>query len=551
MLEGPEVNKKFHLHTRERMVARLPENWRERLKEVKRQETAFLDSFDAAVRRLTKVFNPANGDVLTVHDWDWYHSRRNPRRFFNDLGKRSPAVASSFDYAWPSSSRTIVSTLYSLPPIDSSNGMVLEALPLSSLSQSSEGEISSSISEGLLKQILLDRSAITDDSRITYFLILGSMVNWDRAVFSFLRNEFSSNFLSICLWNMEGYPVYLDKNQERRKYLDLLLPIPPVGSALRYTIRLLRCQDHASRIQVCNDTDLPDETVCHAFRILLNRTPQVKGDESFLHTRDPGALDHLQDPWFGSLAWPHLEMAETGVAAKINRLGWSDSPMEYIAAGEAILGDQPEWLNGFLIDWYPVTNAAFEEFVIAQGYKTQAEESGWSWVMDPPSDDFPKGRLLRIASANWRHPFGKGSSYRERLNHPVVHVSLGDAERYCEWKGKRLPTEAEWIRAARGNSRQLYPWGSEFEPQCCNTREAGIYDTTPVKQYPDGTSMFGLLDMSGNVYEWVNTRRGEDYLAKGGSWVHTCDFAQCSRSLKYQPNFSASNLGFRCARNLR
>ncbi len=225
--------------------------------------------------------------------------------------------------------------------------------------------------------------------------------------------------------------------------------------------------------------------------------------------------------------------------------------MIHIPAGEFImgsdLGDDDEkpihkvTLDAYEIDRFEVTNAQFAAFAEATGYQTEAEKTG--------------------KSETWRTYAGG------KDDHPVVEVTWNDAEAYCRWAGKRLPTEAEWEKAARGADGREYPWGNEWEEGKANTFEAGVGDTEPVGSYPEGASPYGVMDMAGNVWEWVADWYEYDYYEKcsdrnpqgpetgfykilrGGSWYYDNSYARSAARLRFDPVSSDSSWGFRCARS--
>jgi hypothetical protein len=147
--------------------------------------------------------------------------------------------------------------------------------------------------------------------------------------------------------------------------------------------------------------------------------------------------------------------------------------------------------------------------------------------------------------------------YSDTDDQPVIWVNWYEARLFCRWRGSRfrLPTEQEWEHAAawdpaRGVNRK-YPWGDEFDPARCNTREAGPGRTTPVGAYPNGVSACGCYDMAGNVWEWTESlwSQNEEYrVLRGGSWNSNSDYAACSYRPDVHPLSRDLNVGFRCAR---
>jgi len=207
-------------------------------------------------------------------------------------------------------------------------------------------------------------------------------------------------------------------------------------------------------------------------------------------------------------------------------------------------------INSFWMDATEVTNIQFKAFVDATGYVTTAEIApDWEEIKKslPPGTPRPPDSVLAPASlvfiqtdgpvllqdysqwwrwtigAHWRHPFGPGSNIEGKDNYPVVHISWDDAQSYCKWAGKRLPTEAEWEYASRGGqTNQIYSWGNEHINKGIskanswegdfpynNELNDGYLYTAPVKSYlPNG---YGLYDMAGNVWEWCQDWYHIDY----------------------------------------
>ncbi|MBM4422551.1 MAG: formylglycine-generating enzyme family protein, partial [Chloroflexi bacterium] len=259
--------------------------------------------------------------------------------------------------------------------------------------------------------------------------------------------------------------------------------------------------------------------------------------------------------------------------------------MVYVPAGTFEMGsnegdsdEQPVHavtLDAFWIDQTEVTSAMFRIFVEATGYETDAEKAGWSYVFNPSSASWEQTN-----GADWAHPRGPSSGLSGLEKHPVINVSWNDATAYCEWADRRLPTEAEWEKAARGDDGRKYPWGNgnvagnllDFADSNLNvdwadkTVDDGYQFTAPVGSYPDGASPYGALDIAGNVWEWVNDWYSENYyntsptenppgpssgdyrVLRGGSWYNEARNVRASGRLRFFPDFGGYDLGFRCSR---
>ncbi|XP_052254554.1 inactive C-alpha-formylglycine-generating enzyme 2-like [Dreissena polymorpha] len=236
----------------------------------------------------------------------------------------------------------------------------------------------------------------------------------------------------------------------------------------------------------------------------------------------------------------------------------------------------------FYMDTYPVTVAQFWKYKMAKKkYRTSAETNGYSWVLARLVSDLIRRRWssesadpwwLAVKGAQWDRPEGPGTHARTRLDYPVVHVSYHDARAYCQWSGKRLPTEEEWEYAARAQLPGLqYPWGDKYKKNRMNVWQGKFPDDdtaldgwaglSPVDAFPSQNNN-SMYDMLGNAWEWTSTRYYErvvdrklqelKYVLKGGSYMDTKDgsanyVVRTANRMGQVPAYSAHNVGFRCA----
>ncbi len=321
-----------------------------------------------------------------------------------------------------------------------------------------------------------------------------------------------------------------------------------------------------------------------------------------------------------------VSAAEKSIILKTKTAGYDE--MVFIEGGTFDMGadneqarsdefpKHPVKVKSFWMDEHEVTNAQFKEFVDATGYITVAEKDielnsipegnmgatlrrdsiapAGSMVFTAPDHSVPLNDYSQwwtwMTGANWKEPEGPGSSIFGRENYPVVHVCYFDALAYCEWAGKRLPTEAEWEFAARGGlENQIYPWGNEHIEDGLpkanswnghfpnyNSLRDGFLTASPVRSYaPNG---YGLYDMAGNVWEWTSDWYDPNYYKelplnrvsnnpsgpenpverekrktmRGGSFL--CNDSYCSSyrvaaRMPGEVNTGMSHTGFRCVKD--
>lgn len=172
-------------------------------------------------------------------------------------------------------------------------------------------------------------------------------------------------------------------------------------------------------------------------------------------------------------------------------------------------------LGRFQITKTPITNAQYAFFRSDTGHPApEVDKATWEGY-----------GLIHPYSRTRRHAWTEGRVPPGRDMHPVVLVSHDDARAYADWLSRRtgqvwrLPSQAEWEKAARGTDGRIFPWGNRYDPGLLNSHDAGPFDTLPVGRFPKGASPFGVLDMAGQVFEWTATPTGRGrFIVKGGSW---------------------------------
>ena len=324
-----------------------------------------------------------------------------------------------------------------------------------------------------------------------------------------------------------------------------------------------------------------------------------------LGCKKPKEKTHITKPLIEGMVWIEGGVFQMGASENDNMALTHEKPSHTVK------------VNGFYMDETEVTNKQFSEFIKATGYITTAERPiDWDIIKMqlPPGTQRPHDSILMPGSllfkkttesvpnlydfsqwwkwsigANWKEPEGKGSNIVGKENYPVVHVSYEDAIAYCNWSGKRLPTEAEWEYAARGGKKnKIYFWGNlsnslhqyvnswEGEFPVENIIKDGFEKSAPVKSFPPNN--YGLYEISGNVWEWTSDWYNLNYyvqckknnitdnpigankaynpnnpyidekIIRGGSFL--CNASYCasyrvSSRMATDPNTSLEHLGFR------
>jgi len=239
-------------------------------------------------------------------------------------------------------------------------------------------------------------------------------------------------------------------------------------------------------------------------------------------------------------------VAASSAVAGPSNLSRPDVPIVKIPAGAFLFGSneyepneapqQKVDLPAFTVDQFEVTNAEFAAFATATGYVTDAEKAS--------------------SKKTWRSYFTAGKD-----NHPVVKVSFNDAGAFCKWLGRRLPTEQEWEKAARGTDGRDYPWGDAWDSTRANGQQSGLRGTAAVGSFHSGASPYGAEDMSGNVWEWTSSPYlaypGSSYqdpnyspdlrVTRGGGWFDDPKTMRTSVRNALTRDAGNDDLGFRCA----
>jgi formylglycine-generating enzyme required for sulfatase activity len=316
-----------------------------------------------------------------------------------------------------------------------------------------------------------------------------------------------------------------------------------------------------------NPTPTPIQVVARAPTQAPSNTSVPTNTSTRLPTQTPFVVTATPLPTPTFTATPRVTSAPG--AGDTRAFPPDNAPMQFVSAGDfkmgsddsdkgALSNEKPQhtvYLDAFWMDKFEVTNALYKKCVDAGKCSRLSETKSYT-------------RSAYFGDAQFD-------------NYPVIYVTWDQARTYCEWAGKRLPTEAEWEKAARGTDGRIYPWGNTWDvrttrrlnfsdkndPTGPSDTEAddGYADTAPVGTYPNGASPYGIMDLSGNVWEWVSdwyasyssgTQRnptgpssGQYRVLRGGAWLYVGSSARAALRGYDTPTHFNRDVGFRCARS--
>ena len=289
-----------------------------------------------------------------------------------------------------------------------------------------------------------------------------------------------------------------------------IVPSPRPQTPLRMTQIL----DIGNRTTIQSDVEIAERSaeLCHLLQSDLLPELKIAAVEALcaLHGKAPSVVQDILAQIIDTTSDDRLRATSKSAQQLLS------GDMVYIPAGLSVMGNERIPCQAFYIDRFPVTNGRFQLYGNMHPIQGSWQQADWSL---------------------------------EQKQEPVTEITFQDAATFASWRGLRLPTESEWLRAAYSDSERQFPWGNTFDPARCNTIESGHMSKTSIDQFPNGASLFGVQDMAGNVWEWLDTGNGRSKVVRGGSWKRSQ--AQASHQSRLTPNVlhASDELGFRCVRD--